>query len=61
MFLHGGSTWAEEASQDFSDNSNPLGPPPEVEEALSHAAELGVYRPFLAHLAEETLRKYKGM
>lgn len=61
VFLHGGSTWAEEASLDFSDNSNPLGPPPEVEEALRRAAELGVYRRFLAHLAEERLRKYKGM
>jgi len=60
-FLHGGSTWAEEASRDFSDNSNPVGPPPEVEEALRRAAELGVYRRFPAHLAEETLRKYKGM
>lgn len=61
VFLHGGSTWAEEASLDFSENSNPLGPPPEVEEALRRAAELGVYRRFLAHLAEERLRKYKGM
>ena len=61
VHIHGGTSWAEEASLDFSDNSNPLGPPPEVEEALRRAAELGVYRPFPAHLAEETLRKYKGM
>jgi len=44
VFVHGGSTWAEEVPLDFSDNSNPLGPPPEVEEALRLAAERGVHR-----------------
>ncbi|MCI4447673.1 MAG: hypothetical protein JHC20_07190 [Pyrobaculum sp.] len=55
-FIHGG--WAEEVSLDFSDNSNPQtrlrgggGLPPRY----------AVYRRLPVRLAEETLRKYKGM
>jgi histidinol-phosphate/aromatic aminotransferase/cobyric acid decarboxylase-like protein len=61
VHIHGGTSWAEETSLDFSDNSNPVGPPPEVEEALRRAVELGVYRRFPAHFAEETLREYEGV
>jgi|GEM_PF-1033944 L-threonine O-3-phosphate decarboxylase (EC 4.1.1.81) len=60
-FIHGGSTWAKEVPLDFSDNSNPLGPPPEVEEALRLAAERGVHRRFPAHLVEEVLAEYEGV
>ncbi|ABL88531.1 aminotransferase [Pyrobaculum islandicum DSM 4184] len=59
--VHGGSTWAEEVRYDFSDNSNPIGPPPGLEEALVQAAARGVHRRFPAHLAEEVLREYEGV
>ena len=59
--MHGGSTWAEEAPLDFSDNSNPLGPPAGFWEALREAVERGVHRRFPAHLAEEVLSQYEGL
>jgi len=59
--MHGGSSWDEGAAPDFSDNSNPVGPPPELEEALRRAVETGVHRFFPAHAAEEVLGEYEGV
>lgn len=59
--MHGGSSWDEGAALDFSDNSNPVGPPPELEEALRRAVETGVHRFFPAHAAEEVLGEYEGV
>lgn len=58
---HGGSSWAEEAYLDFSDNSNPIGPPRGFAEAVQEAAARGVYERFPAHLAEEVLTEYEGV
>ncbi|MEM1925560.1 MAG: aminotransferase class I/II-fold pyridoxal phosphate-dependent enzyme [Pyrobaculum sp.] len=57
--VHGGATWAEEAALDFSDNSNPLGPPSKLIQLVAEAVERGVYLKFPANLAEEVLSQYE--
>ncbi|MFN7105583.1 MAG: aminotransferase class I/II-fold pyridoxal phosphate-dependent enzyme [Pyrobaculum sp.] len=58
---HGGSSWAESLAVDFSDNLNPLGPPPELIQLAREAVERGVYLKFPANLAEEALSQYEGL
>ncbi|WP_052886187.1 aminotransferase class I/II-fold pyridoxal phosphate-dependent enzyme [Thermoproteus uzoniensis] len=59
--MHGGTSWAEPAVLDFSDNLNPIGPPPGLPELVAEAAERGVYLRFPANLAEEVLAQYEGI
>ncbi|MEZ0320039.1 MAG: aminotransferase class I/II-fold pyridoxal phosphate-dependent enzyme [Pyrobaculum sp.] len=61
MYSHGGSTWADPPTLDFSDNSNPLGPPSGLEEAVEEAGRKKTYLKFPAHLAEEVLTQYEGI
>lgn len=61
MYSHGGTTWAEPPRPDFSDNLNPLGPPPGLEDAVEEAVRKRTYLKFPAHLAEETLAQYEGV
>lgn len=58
---HGGSSWAEDVRLDFSDNSNPIGPPRGFAEAVEEAAARKVHERFPAHLAEEVLAEYEGV
>ncbi|MFN3803488.1 MAG: aminotransferase class I/II-fold pyridoxal phosphate-dependent enzyme [Pyrobaculum sp.] len=58
---HGGSSWAEGVAVDFSDNLNPIGPPPELIELAREAVGRGVYLKFPANLAEETLSQYEDL
>lgn len=59
--MHGGTSWAEPEVLDFSDNLNPIGPPPGLPELVLAAAERGVYLRFPANLAEEVLERYEGV
>jgi len=62
VFYHGGTSWAEEGVvPDFSDNSNPIGPPEGLIHHIREAVERGVYLRFPANLAEEALREYEGV
>lgn len=59
--IHGGSTWADPEMPDFSDNSNPLGPPAGLVELVKEAAARETFLKFPANLAEETLSEYEGV
>lgn len=59
--MHGGSSWADPPVPDFSDNSNPLGPPRELIRLVKEAVERMAYLKFPANLVEEALSEYEGV
>lgn len=58
---HGGSTWLDPPVPDFSDNSNPLGPPPGLVQRVREAVKRLVYLRFPANAAEEAIEDYEGV
>ncbi|AFA39307.1 Histidinol-phosphate/aromatic aminotransferase and cobyric acid decarboxylase [Pyrobaculum oguniense TE7] len=59
--MHGGTSWRDPPVLDFSDNSNPLGPPQALTALIKEAVERGVYLKFPANAAEEVLAEYEGI
>lgn len=59
--MHGGTSWRDPPTLDFSDNSNPLGPPQELTTLVKEAVEKGAYLKFPANAAEEVLAEYEGV
>ena len=60
--VHGGQAWKLEGVEDYSQNLNPLGPPPDLEEFIAEAVkECGHYPDADSTVLKEKIAKHYGL